>query len=99
MLFFVLVLDETEILTVQNQPCLAFYSHHPITGWYVNSFSHARRVVLGPAGAGLPDNDPSVAYFDGESCVSAWALNGRGGGGGGVSGLYGAQTVPSVAGR
>ena len=46
----------------------------PFCGWYVDSFSHARRVV-NPS-ASLPVNDDSIASWDGTDCNSNWALQG-----------------------
>lgn len=46
----------------------------PFCGWYMSSFSHARRVVNPD---GFPDeNDAAVAYYDSSSgnCMSWWAL-------------------------
>ena len=54
-------------------------------GWYVENFSHARRVLFaaGSPEAAFPTDDPSVARWDGTDCLSMWALNGRGAGGAG----------------
>jgi hypothetical protein len=43
-------------------------------GWYMSSFSHARRVIDPPTS--LPVNDPSIAYWDAAAgdCMSMWAL-------------------------
>lgn len=55
-------------------------SHHdgpalrPFCGWYISSFSHARRVI-NPSAA-LPTNVASIAYWDNAAgnCQSMWAL-------------------------
>ena len=55
-------------------------SHHngpelrPFCGWYIGSFSHARRVI--DPSSSLPANDDSIAYWDGSTCKSNWALQG-----------------------
>jgi len=46
----------------------------PFCGWYISSFSHARRVI--DPDSSLPTNDGSIAYWDGGSstCKSLWTL-------------------------
>jgi hypothetical protein len=46
----------------------------PFCGWYVGSFSHARRII-DPSGI-LPVNNDSIASWDGTDCKSNWALQG-----------------------
>jgi hypothetical protein len=48
-------------------------AYRPFCGWYMGSFSHARRIIN--ADASLPANDARVAYWSGASgdCMSMWA--------------------------
>lgn len=49
----------------------------------MSGFSHARRVIFAPGGpeSRFPRDDPSVARWDGEDCVSQRALSSSGAGG------------------
>ena len=50
----------------------------PFCGWYMSSFSHARRII-NPNGDLYPDrNDSNIAYYDSKKgdCLSNWALKG-----------------------
>jgi hypothetical protein len=55
-------------------------SHHngpgyrPFAGWYVNAFSHARRVINPPAD--WPAYNEQVASFKGSTCFSRMTLRG-----------------------
>jgi hypothetical protein len=46
----------------------------PFCGWYISSFSHARRIIN--PDSSLPMNDDSIAFWDESSgsCKSRWAL-------------------------
>lgn len=48
----------------------------PFCGWYISSFSHARRLI--EPSSSLPTNDASIAFWDegSRTCKSNWALQG-----------------------
>lgn len=60
--------------------CCCRYSHYngpayrPFCGWYMSSFSHARRVI--DPNPSLPTNDGNIAFWDAAAgqCKSWWAL-------------------------
>ena len=63
-------------------PASVTFSHYngpelrPFCGWYISSFSHARRVI--EPSSSLPTNDDKIAFWDDSSstCQSMWALQG-----------------------
>lgn len=48
----------------------------PFCGWYMNSYSHARRIINPDAASCPTKNDASIAFYDtvNAACMSYWAL-------------------------